>query len=208
MASAFLTTCADSGESDVLRRFRYRFLPVESLESKLVLSSSGAIGPLGSSPPIHLDLLKPQKAVASEGTITGSAQALIFGTELIGGRAFVCPLGSLRVSDGVADYMFLRNAQNAVTARVAVGFVDLEKPAGHQWVAELTLEAPQPGTTYGKTNTLDYALERWIPASQPGGSGSFGNVIRSGTATLRFPDGVPTSGEAPVPFNLGLRTSV
>ena len=191
-----------------MRRFKHRFPLVESLETKVVLSSSAALPRLELSRPMHIHLLsKPNDAVVSEGSIAGSAQALIFGTELIGGRAFVRPLGSLRVSDGVSDYMFLRNAQNVVTARVAVGFVDLEKPMGHEWVAELTLEAPQPGTTYGKTNTLDYALQRWIPASQPGGTGSFGNVIRSGTATLRFPDGVPTSGEAPVPFNLVLRTS-
>jgi hypothetical protein len=195
-------------ESAAVRRFNQRVLLVESLETKVVLSSSAAVPRLGLSPPMHIDLLKPKNAVASEGMITGSAQALIFGTELIGGRGFVRPLGSLRVPDGVSDYMFLRNAQNVVTARVAVGFVDLEKPMGHQWVAELTLEAPQPGTTYGNTNTLDYALQRWIPASQPGGTGRFGNVIRSGTGTLRFPDGVPTSGEAPVPFHLALRTSV
>jgi hypothetical protein len=195
-------------ESAVMRPVKHRSLLVEPLETKVVLSSSGAAGHLELSRPVHVDLLKANDAVASEGMITGSANAftLITGIELIGGTAFVRPLGSLRVSNGSSAYMFLRNPQGAVTARVAVGFVDLEKPKGHQWVAELTLAAPQTGTTYGKTNTLDYALQRWIPASQPGGSGSFGNVIRSGTATLRFPNGLPTSGEAAVPFNIVLRT--
>jgi hypothetical protein len=99
----------------------------------------------------------------------------------------------------------VRNLQNVVTGRVAVGFVDLDKPTGRQWVAELTLEAPQPGTTYGETNSLDYTLERWIPAGRAGAAGSFGSVIRSGTATLRFPDGLPASGQAAVPFDIVLR---
>jgi hypothetical protein len=139
--------------------------------------------------------------------ITGSAVAFSIGIELIGGTAFVRLLGSLRVSSGLSAYMFVRNPQGAITVRVAVGFVDLEKPEGHQWVAELTLEAPQPDTTYLQTNTIDYALQRWILPSQAGGAGEFGKVIRSGTATLRFPQGLPISGEAPVPFNMILRAS-
>jgi hypothetical protein len=189
-----------------MRRLKHRFLLVEPLETKAVLSS-GAAGHLELWRPAHVDLLKANDAVASEGVIAGSAKALITGTELIGGPAFIRPLGSLRVPDGNSGYMFLRNPQGAVTARVAVGFVDLEKPKGHEWVADLTLEAPETGTTYGRTNTLDYSLQRWIPATQPGESGSFGNVIRSGTATLRFPNGLPVSGEAAVPFKIVLHAS-
>jgi hypothetical protein len=194
-------------ESAVMRPGKHRSLLVEPLETKVVLSSSRAAGHLELSRPVHVDLLKANDAVASDGMITGSANAftLVTGIELIGGTAFVRPFGSLRVSNGISGYMFLRNPQGAVTARVAVGFVDLEKPKRPQWVAELTFDAPQTGTTYGKTNTLDYALQRWIPASQPGGSGSFGSVIRSGTATLHFPNGLPTLGEAAVPFNIVLR---
>jgi hypothetical protein len=207
MVSTFLTTYAHSVQSAVMRRWKHRSLLVESLETKVVLSCSGAAGHLELSRPVYVDLLKANHTVASEGMIVGSAEALIIGTELIGGTAFIRPLGSLRVSDGISGYMFVRNPEGAVTARLAVGFVDLERPNGHQWVAELTLDAPRTGTTYAKTNTLDYALQRWIPASQPGGAGSFGNVIRSGTATLRFPNGLPTLGEAAVPFNMVLRTS-
>ena len=190
-----------------MRRLMHRLIFLESLETKALLSSSGAASHFELSRPAQVDLLKANDAVASEGMIAGSADAFMIGIELNSGTAFVRPLGSLRVSSGVSAYMFLRNPQGAVNARVAVGFVDLEKPKGHQWVAELTLEAQQPDTTYGKTNAIDYALRRWFPASQSGGSGSFGNVIRSGTATLRFPDGVPDSGGAAVPFNIVLRTS-
>ena len=58
-----------------------------------------------------------------------------------------------------------------MNARVAVGFVDSRKPKGHQWVAELTLEATQPDTTYGKTNALDYGVCCWIPPLDPVGPG-------------------------------------
>jgi hypothetical protein len=194
-------------EFAVMRRLKHRFILLESLETKALPSSWGAAGQIELSRPVHVDLLKANDATVSEGMITGSADAFLIGIELNSGTAFVRPLGSLRVSSGVSAYMFLRNPQGAVDARVAVGFVDLEEPKGHQSVAELTLEAPQANTTYGKTNTLDFELRRWIPASQPGGSGGYGNVIRSGTGTLRFPHGVPVSGEAAVPFTIVLRTS-
>ncbi len=190
-----------------MRRSKRRCVLLESLETKALLSSSGAAGHLELSRPEHVDLLKANDAVAPEGMITGSADAFMMGFELNSGSAFVRPLGSVRVSSGLSAYMFLRNPQGAVNARVAVGFVDLEKPKGHQWVAELTLEATQPDTTYGKTNALDYALQRWIPATGSGGPGRFGNVIRSGTGTLRFPDGLPDPGGAAVPFHIVLRTS-
>jgi hypothetical protein len=204
-----LATYADSMESAVMRRSTHRTLLIESFETKVLLSASGALGHLALSRPVHVELLKANDAVASEGMITGAAEAFasITGVELLGGTAFVRPFGSLRVSNGMSAYMYLRNAQGAVTARVAVGFVDLEKPEGHQWVAELTFEVPHTNTTYGKTNTIDYALQSWIPPSIPGASGSFGNVIRSGTATLRFPHGLPTSGEAAVPFSIVLHSS-
>jgi hypothetical protein len=207
MASSFLATHANSMEPAVMRRTKHRSLLVESLETKVVLSSSGAAGHLELSRAVHADVFKVNKAAVSEGKITGSADAFSIGIELISGTASVRALGSLRVSSGLSAYMFVRNTQGAVTARVAVGFVDLEKPKGHQWVAVMTFDAPQTDTTYGKTNTLEYTLYRWIRASQRGGSGSFGNVILSGTATLRFPDGLPTSGETPVPFNMILRGS-
>jgi hypothetical protein len=35
------------------------------------------------------------------------------------------------------------------------------------------LEAPQTNTTDAKTNGLDYALQLWIPAIQPGGDSGF-----------------------------------
>jgi hypothetical protein len=190
-----------------MRRSNHRCILLESLDPKILPSSSGVAGHVELSPPVHADLLKGSEASRSEGVITGSADGFLIGIEMSGGTAFVRPLGSLRVSSGVSAYMFVRNPQGAVTARVAVGFVDLEKPKGHQWAAELTLEAPQADTSYGKTNTLDYALRRFIPAGQPGGFGGFGDVIRSGTATLRFPDGVPASGEAAVPFRIVLHAS-
>jgi hypothetical protein len=194
-------------EFAVMRRLKQRSLLVESLETKVLLSSSGAAGHPELSRPVHVDLLQAHDAVAPQGMITGSANAFAIGIELNGGTGLVRPLGSIRVSSGVSAYMYLKNPQGAINARVAVGFVDLEKPKGHQWVAELTLEAPQTDTTYGTTNTIEYKLQRWIPASQPGGSGSFGKVIRSGTGTLSFPHGLPTSGEAGVPFKMVLRTS-
>jgi hypothetical protein len=196
-------------ESAAVRRSRYRPPLVESLERRFVFSSSGAAGHIEWFRAAHPDLSKVGFGGAPEGMITGSADALSFsnGIELIAGRGFVRPLGSVRVPTGLTAYMFLKNPQGVATARVAVGFVDLEKPKGHQWVADLSLEALEPGTTYAKTNTLEYALQRWIPASQPGGSGSFGKVIRSGTATLRFPNGLPALGEATVPFSIVLRTS-
>jgi hypothetical protein len=190
-----------------MRRSKHRSLVVESLETKVVLSAFGAGGYLEMSRAVHADVLKANRASALEGTITGSARALNFGIELLGGTAQVRPLGSLRVSSGLSGYMFRKNPQGAVTARVAVGFIDLEKPNGHQWFAEVTFDAPQAGTTYGKSNALDFTLQRWIPASQPGGSGSFGSVIRSGTATLSFPQGPPTLGGASVPFKMILRAS-
>jgi hypothetical protein len=207
MVFTFTASYANSTEFAVMRRWKHRIVLLESLESRALLSSSAAATHLELSRPVHAELLKADDAVASEGMITGSADAFMIGIELNRGTAVVRPLGSLRVSSGVSAYMFLRNPQGAVNARVAVGFVDLEKPRGHQWVAELTLEATQPDTTYGTTNAIDYALRRWIPASSPGGSGSFGDVIRSGTGTLRFPDGVPVSGEAAVPFNIILHSS-
>jgi hypothetical protein len=57
--------------------------------------------------PSYVHLLKANHAVASEGMIVGSAEALIIGTEFIGGTAFIRRLGSLRVSDGISGYMFL-----------------------------------------------------------------------------------------------------
>jgi hypothetical protein len=209
MIRTFLAAYADSMESAVMRRLKQCSVRVQSLETKLLLSYSGAAHHLELSRPVHADLSKANDAVASEGMITGSADAftLTTGIELIGGTAFIRPLGFLRVSNGTSGYMFVRNPEGAVTARVAVGFVDLDRPKGHQWVAELTFEAPQPGTSYGETNVLDYALQRWIPANQPGGAGSFGKVIRSGTATLRFPHGLPSSGEGAVPFKVVLRAS-
>jgi hypothetical protein len=188
-----------------MRRSKRHCLVVESLETKVVLSSFSAASHLEFSRDVHADLLRANPAVASEGTIRGSANSFEFGIELSGGTAFVHPLGTLRVSSGVSAYMYVRNPQGAITARVAVGFVDLARPHGHRWVAMLTFEAQQPGTTYVTTNALDYTLQRWFPANQPGGSGSFGHVISSGTATLRFPHGPPTSGEATVPFIMTLR---
>jgi hypothetical protein len=193
-------------EFAIMRWLKRHSLLVETLEAKVVLSSSGAVGHLEVSRPAHVDLSKVDDVVALEGKITGSAVAFTqeTGFELIGGTAFVRPLGSLRVSNGTSAYMFLRNPEGGVTARVAVGFVDLEKPEGHQWAAMLSFEVPQTDTTYGKANALEYTLQRWIPASLPGGSASLGNVIRSGKATLRFPLGPPTTGEAAVPFDIVL----
>jgi hypothetical protein len=174
----------------------------------LVFSSSGAADQIGWSRAADADLSKVGFGGVPQGMIAGSADALSFsnGIELISGRGFVRPFGSVRVSSGLTAYMFIKNPQGVATARVAVGFVDLEKPKGHQWVAYLSVEALQRGTTYAKTNTLEYALQRWIPASRPGGSGGFGKVISSGTATLRFPNGLPDLGEATVPFSMVLRT--
>jgi hypothetical protein len=192
-----------------MRRLQRRCPLVESIETKVLLSLPGVGGQLGFSPSVHADLSKANGDVASEGLITGSARAftLTSGIELVGGTAHARHLGPLRVSNGISAYMYVRGQQNAATVRIAVGFVDLEKPKSHQLVAVLTFEAPQSGTTYGDTNALDYVLNRWIPASQSGDPGHFGNVITAGAATLRFPHGVPTSGEAPVPFTIVLRSS-
>jgi len=154
-----------------MRRRKHRSLLVESRETKVVLSSSGAAGHLELSRPVHVDLLKANHAVASEGMIVGSAEALIIGTELIGGTAFIRPLGSLRVSDGISGCMLLRNPEGAVTARVAVGFVDLEKPKGHQWVAELTLEAPQTALRTAKPTRSTTRSSAGFRPANPAGPG-------------------------------------
>jgi hypothetical protein len=93
MVSTFLATYADSMESAVIRRLKLRSLLVESLETKALLSSVGAAGHLELARPVQVDLLKAHDAVASEGMITGSAEAfaLIPGIELIGGTALVRP---------------------------------------------------------------------------------------------------------------------
>jgi hypothetical protein len=205
MGSTFLAIYADLMEFAVMRRWKHHSLLVESLETKILLSMSGAAGHTQLARPAHVDLSNAHDAVASEGMITGNATAFAIGFELSGGTGFIRPLGSIRVSSGVSAYMFERNPQGAINARVAVGFIDLEKPRGHQWVAELNLAAPQTDTTYGATNTIDYKLQRWIPASRPGASGKFGNVIRSGTGTLRFPRGLPIPGEPGVPFKMVLQ---
>jgi hypothetical protein len=206
MVCTVLATRVDSRESAIMRRLKHRSLFVETLEAKVVLSSAAA-GHLELSRAVRADVAKVDKTLASEGMITGSADAFGVGIEMTGGTGSIRPLGSVRVSSGVSAYMFLRNPEGAITARVAVGFVDLDKPKGHQWVAELTLEAPRTNTTYRNTDTVDYALQLWNPATQPGEPGSFGSVIRSGTGTLRFPDGLPTTGEPPVPFIMILGAS-
>jgi hypothetical protein len=50
-------------------------LLVESLETTVVLSSSGAADHLELSRPVHVDLLKANQAAASEGMFAGSAEA-------------------------------------------------------------------------------------------------------------------------------------
>ena len=92
-----------------MRRLKHRCVVVETLETKVVFSSSDAAGHLELSRAVHADLLKENDAVASEGMIKDAADAIPVGIELIGGTAFVRRLGSLRVSSG----MFLDNCPMA-----------------------------------------------------------------------------------------------
>jgi hypothetical protein len=62
-------------------------LLVESLETKVVLSSSGAADHLELSQPVHVDLLKANQAVASEGMFVGSAEAYSRLKQCVDGRS-------------------------------------------------------------------------------------------------------------------------
>jgi hypothetical protein len=190
-----------------MKRAKFRSLFVEGLEERIALSSLSEINPSSQLQPIVIDHLNTGKEQAPKAFVRGNA-TLSLDTpgqvNMNGGSAYITPFGHLPVSNGEIGPLKIINGHNKVTFSGVNGDVILQ-PKNRNLGADLSFitSTPASETTIGPRTRLDYTLEisrSFVSRNAGVGIGVSFLLIRSGMATLSFPDGVPSADGVAKPY--------
>ena len=148
--------------------------------------------------PGEIHLLKTGKTEATKAFVEGYATNT-GGITVNGGLAFIKPFGHVSVQSG-GGFSFVDEYNDNFTKVIfsgITGVVDLLDKHGNDF-AELNFKVSTPASqyTFDPSTKLHFTLQRWLMSPGPFGEQYLGKVIHSGTATLSFPNGVPSAAGA------------